>query len=137
MVVAMTSYNYAKLLGDLGLKAMQVRARLQEGMVADITLFDPKTVIDNAKYAKGTLPSTGIPHMIINGIVVMRDSEPLKAFHADQPIRFELQEKSRFKPISAENWTREFYVAPIDFGGGVPGLQPQVLTTSGGHFDNH
>lgn len=133
----MTSYNYAKPLGDLGLKAMQVRGRLQEGMVADITLFDPKTVTDNATYAKGTLPLTGIPQMIVNGIVVMRDSEPLKAFHAGQHIRFELQEKGRFRPILAENWTREFYVAPIDFGGGVTGSQPQVLTTSGGHFDNH
>jgi hypothetical protein len=124
--VAMTGYNYAKPLGDMGLKAMQVRGRMQEGMVADITIFDPKTVTDNATYAKGTLPSTGIPHMIVNGIVVMKDSEPLKRFDAGQPIRFEPQKEGRFKPLSIENWTKEFYVAPIDFGGGVPGSQPDI-----------
>jgi len=124
--VAMTGYNYAKPLGDMGLKAMQVRGRMQEGMVADITIFDPKTVTDNATYAKGTLPSTGIPHMIVNGIVVMKDSEPLKRFDAGQPIRFEPQKEGRFKPLSIENWTKEFYVAPIDFGGGVPGSQPDM-----------
>jgi len=124
--VAMTSYNYAKPLGDMGLKAMQVRGRMQKGMVADITLFDPKTVTDNATYAKGTLPSTGIPCVIVNGIVVMKDSEPLKRFDAGQPIRFEPQAKGRFTPLSKENWTSEFYVAPIDFGGGVPGSQPDM-----------
>jgi len=124
--VAMTSYNYAKPLGEMGLKAMQVRGRMQEGMVADITIFDPETVTDNSTYAKGTLPSTGIPCVIVNGIVVMKDSEPLKRFDAGQPIRFEPQKQGRFKPLSIENWTREFYVAPIDFGGGVPGSQPNM-----------
>jgi len=124
--VAMTSYNYARPLGDMGLKAMQVRGRMQEGMVADITIFDPKKVTDNATYEKGTLPSTGIPHMIVNGIVVMRDSEPLKRFDAGQPIRFETQKEGRFKPLSIDNWTKEFYVAPIDFGGGMPGSQPDL-----------
>jgi len=122
--VAKTSYNYAKPLGDMGLKAMQVRGRMQEGMIADITIFAPETVTDNATYKNGTLPSTGIPHMIVNGIVVMRDSEPLKRFDAGQPIRFEPQKEGRFKPLSIENWTKEFYVSPIDFGGGVPGSQP-------------
>jgi len=124
--VAMTSYNYAKPLGDMGLKAMQVRGRMQEGMVADITIFDPKTVTDNSTYAKGTMPSTGIPHVIVDGIVVMRDSEPLERFDAGQPIRFEPQEEGLFKPLSIENWIEEFYVAPVDFGGGVPGSQPDM-----------
>lgn len=124
--VAMTSYNYAKPLGDLGLKSMQVRGRMQKDMVADITLFDPETVTDNATYEKGTLPSTGIPLVIVNGIVVMKDSEPLKAFNAGQPIRFEPQKEGRFKPLSIGSWTQQFYTPPVDFGGGVPGSQPNV-----------
>jgi hypothetical protein len=124
--VAMTSYNYAKPLGEMGLKAMQVRGRMQEGQVADITIFDPKIVTDNATYAKGTLPSTGIPYVVVNGIVVMKDSEPLKRFDAGQPIRFKPQKEGRFKPLSIENWTRKFYVAPIDFGGGVPDSPPDM-----------
>ena len=124
--VAMTSYNYAKPLGDLGLKSMQVRGRMQKDMVADITLFDPETVTDNATYEKGTLPSTGIPFVIVNGIVVMKDSEPLKAFNAGQPIRFEPQKEGRFKPLSIDSWTQQFYTPPVDFGGGVPGSQPNI-----------
>ena len=119
--VSMTSYNYARPLGEMGLKAMQVRGRLQEGMVADITIFDPETVTDNATYAKGTSPSTGIPHVIVNGIIVMRDSEPIKRFDAGQPIRFEVQEKGKFEPLTLEGWTKEFYATPVDFGGGVSG----------------
>ena len=124
--VAMTSYNYAKPLGDMGLKAMQARGRMQKGMVADITIFDPKTVTDNSTYEKGTLPSTGIPHVIVNGIVVMKDSEPLKRFDAGQPIRFEPEKTGHFKPLSVEGWTRKFYVLPLDTGGGVPGSQPHI-----------
>jgi len=124
--VSMTSYNYAKPLGDMGLKAMQRRGRMQVGMVADITMFDPETVTDNSTFAKGTLPSTGIPHVIVNGIIVMKDSEPIKRFDAGQPIRFEVQEKGRFEPLTAEGWTKTFYASPVDFGGGVPGSQPDM-----------
>ena len=124
--VSMTSYNYAKPLGDMGLKAMQVRGRLQKGMVADITIFDPETVTDNATYAKGTLPSTGIFYAIVNGIIVMKDQEPIKGVNPGQPIRFE-QVESRFEPLSKENWQKTFYAPPIDFGGGVPGSQPRKV----------
>ena len=126
--VSMTSYNYAKPLGDMGLKAMQERGRMQVGMVADITMFDPETVTDNATYAKGTLPSSGIPHVIVNGIIVMKDSEPIKRFDAGQPIRFEVQERGRFEPLTEEGWERTFYASPIDFGGGIPGSQPNMRT---------
>ena len=115
--VSMTSYNYAKPLGEMGLKAMQVRGRMQEGMVADITIFNPETVTDNSTYAKGTIPSTGIPHVIVNGIIVMRDSEPIKRFDAGQPIRFDVQEKGKLQPLSIENWTKTFYALPMDVGG--------------------
>lgn len=123
-LVAMTSYNMALPLGKMGLKAMQVRGRMQEGMVADITLFDPETVTDNATYAKGTLPSTGIPYVVVNGVIVMKDSEPLKGVNPGQPIRFEVEKKGRFEPLTLDNWKTEFTTGvPCDFGGGVPGME--------------
>ena len=118
--VSMTSYNYAKPLGDMGLKAMQVRGRIQKGMVADITMFDPETVGDNATYAKGMLPSTRIKHVIVNGTIVMKDQKPLKGVNPGQPIRFE-PVKSKFEPLTKEGWTQTYYASPIDLGGGVPG----------------
>ncbi len=118
--VSMTSYNYAKPLGEMGLKSMQVRGRMQEGMVADITMFDPETVRDNSTYAKGTLPSTGIINVIVNGVIVMKDQNPLKGVNPGQPIRFEPVD-SRLEPLTVESWEKSFYASPVDFGGGVPG----------------
>jgi N-acyl-D-glutamate deacylase len=109
----------------MGLKALQVRGRMQKGMVADITIFDPQTVKDNATYAKGTLPSTGIQHVIVNGTLVMKDQEPLKGVNPGQPIRFE-PVKSRFEPLTVESWSKTYYASPVDFGGGVPGSQPDL-----------
>jgi len=131
--VSMTSYNYARPLGEMGLKAMQERGRMQEGMVADITIFDPQTVTDHATFAKGTLPSSGILHVIVNGIVVMRDEEPLKRFDAGQPIRFDVEAKGRFEPLTEEDWVKTFYSSPIDFGGGVPGSQPDMKSKPAHH----
>jgi hypothetical protein len=76
-LIAQNSYWAAKHLGDTGLEAMQLRGRLQEGMVADITIFDPETVTDNATYTIGSngLPSTGIPYVLVNGVIMVRDSK--------------------------------------------------------------
>jgi len=49
----------------------------------------------------------------------------LKGVNPGQPIRFE-PVKSRFKPITVESWTSTFHAAPIDFGGGIPGSQPDM-----------
>lgn len=68
---------------------MRVRGRIQPGMVADITIFDPATVTENADYpvGKNALPSTGIPYVVVNGTVVVRDSKVLKDVFPGRPIR--------------------------------------------------
>jgi N-acyl-D-aspartate/D-glutamate deacylase len=43
------------------------------GMAADITVFDPATVIDRATYENPALPSEGIRHVLVNGVVALRD----------------------------------------------------------------
>jgi len=102
------------------LDAMQERGRMQKGMVADITIFDPKTITDNSTYAKGTIPASGIPHVIVNGVIVMKDSEPLKGVNPGQPIRFPVENAGRHKGLSVDKWKGKYTVTPIDFGGGVP-----------------
>lgn len=116
-IVAMTSYNTANPLGKMGLKAMQVRGRMQEGMVADITIFNAETIRDNSTYEYGTVPSTGIPHVLVNGVIVMRDSEPLSGVNPGQAIRFEEEEKGRFVELDVDKWHTKYTVAPIEFGG--------------------
>ena len=116
-VIAASSYNAAKYLGDTGLKSMQERGRLQQGMLADITIIDPKTVRDNATYANGTLPTTGIPYVIVNGRIVVKNSNVLKDENPGQPIRFPVEEQARYEPLSVEAWQKEWADSPVDFGG--------------------
>ncbi len=98
------SYWSALHLGDTGLGAMKLRGRMQEGMVADITIFDPETVTDNATYKAGEhlLPSSGIPWVIVSGQIVVRDSVAQKVM-AGQPIRFE-PTGPRHRPTDTRQW---------------------------------
>ncbi len=54
---------------------MRTKGRLAEGADADITVFDPETVIDNATFAEPATPSTGIVHVIVGGTLLVRDGE--------------------------------------------------------------
>lgn len=114
-ILAASSYNAAKYLGDTGLDAMKERGRLQEGKVADITILEPATVKENATYARGTMPTTGIPYVIVGGTVVVKDSKVLKGINPGQPIRFHVEGEGRFKPLSAKNWKNEYLVPSVDF----------------------
>jgi len=115
-ILGASSYNPAMYLGKTGLKAMQERGRLQEGMVADIVVLDPLTVTDNSTYAQGTLPTTGIPYVLVNGAIVVKNSEVLKDVHPDQPIRFPVDAEPRFQPLALDDWKTKFLVAPKGFG---------------------
>jgi len=60
---------------------------MQVGMDADITIFDPETVKDNSTPQYGARPTTGIPYVLVNGTVVVKDSKVLKGVYPGQPIR--------------------------------------------------
>jgi N-acyl-D-aspartate/D-glutamate deacylase len=47
------------------------RGRIEEGTSADLMIFDPKTVADNATYENPVQPPTGIVHVIVNGQLVI------------------------------------------------------------------
>jgi N-acyl-D-aspartate/D-glutamate deacylase len=49
------------------------RGAIAVGMAADITVFDPATVIDHATFEEPTLKSDGIRHVIVNGTLALRD----------------------------------------------------------------
>ena len=85
---------------------------MQEGMVADIVILDAENVTEHANYKSGTngLPSTGIPHVLVNGTVVVRNSEVLKDVNPGKSIRFPVEEKGRFIPVSGDSWLRAYTV---------------------------
>jgi len=104
--LAQQSYWSAKHLGDAGLEAMKVRGRLQEGMVADITVFDAANVRDNSTYKLGEqgLPSTGIPYVLVSGVMVVKDSEFQQDVFPGQPLRYPVEATGRFEAATAEEW---------------------------------
>lgn len=54
---------------------MAKKGRIRKGADADITMFDPATVIDRATYEDASIPSAGIPYVIVNGQVVVEKGE--------------------------------------------------------------
>ena len=52
---------------------MERKGRLQIGMDADVTVFDPVTVKERATYAEPAQMSEGISWVIVNGSVVLDD----------------------------------------------------------------
>jgi N-acyl-D-aspartate/D-glutamate deacylase len=55
--------------------AMANKGRIRVGADADLTVFDAATVIDRATYEDATIPSAGIPYVIVNGAVVVEKGQ--------------------------------------------------------------
>ena len=51
------------------------RGRLAEGTFADVVVFDPETVQDHATFENPHQYATGVEHVFVNGMHVIRDSE--------------------------------------------------------------
>lgn len=54
---------------------LQKRGRIAEGCFADIVLFHPETVIDNASFVDPHQFPTGIEHVIVNGKMTIENGE--------------------------------------------------------------
>jgi N-acyl-D-amino-acid deacylase len=105
------SYRPTEHLGKTGLKTMQVRGRMQESMIADIVVFNPKPVKDGSGYKAGenSLPPHGLPHVNVNGRSVKRDNKATNVM-AGEPIRFPVEKKGRFVKATQEQWQEDMLV---------------------------
>jgi len=56
----------------LGLKD---RGRLAPGFMADVTVFDPETIIDKSTWSDPLALAEGVTHVLVNGVAVLEDGE--------------------------------------------------------------
>jgi N-acyl-D-amino-acid deacylase len=88
------------------------RGFLAVGMAADITVFDPATVIDHATYEHPTLASDGIRDVFVNGRMALRDGKVtgekgghLLSRSENMPSRPMRTEQARSLSVKAKNFT--------------------------------
>jgi len=63
------TWSTAQILG------LRERGLLKEGMFADVVVFDPATVIDNATFEKPHQNSSGVRDVFVNGVAVWKDGK--------------------------------------------------------------
>jgi N-acyl-D-aspartate/D-glutamate deacylase len=66
--------------------AMATKGRVKIGADADLTIFDPATVIDKSTYEDATIPAAGIPFVVVGGQVVV-DSGKVTTARPGRAIR--------------------------------------------------
>jgi N-acyl-D-aspartate/D-glutamate deacylase len=59
--------------------AMAAKGRVRIGADADLTIFDPATVIDRSTYEDATIPAAGVPYVVVMGQVVVDSGRVTKA----------------------------------------------------------
>jgi len=68
-------------------RAARAKGRLGVGADADITIFDPATVVDEATYDAPTRASRGIVHVLVAGTSVVRDGKIVDGALPGRPLR--------------------------------------------------
>lgn len=69
--------------------AMKRKGRVQVGADADLTLFDPDTIIDRATYENPAQYSTGIHYVLVNGVVVVDQGMLVEHLKPGRAIKYE------------------------------------------------
>src|SRR5881396_618836 len=67
--------------------AMRQKGRLRVGADADITIFDPVTVMDRSTYREASLPPVGIQHVIVNGVSVVANGQAVEGVVPGKAVR--------------------------------------------------
>ena len=65
---------------------MRRKARIQIGAIADITVFDPDTIIDTATFEEDLSFSEGVAHVVVDGVPVVRDGALVDGVFPGKPL---------------------------------------------------
>ncbi len=65
---------------------MRFKGRVQIGADADITIFNPDTIIDKGTFESGPVFSEGIEYVIVNGVFVLKNGKTVNDVFPGQPV---------------------------------------------------
>jgi dihydroorotase len=74
---------------------MRQKGRLRVGADADITIFDPATVIDRSTYREPTLAPIGIQNVIVNGVSVVANGHAVEGVAPGKAVRSRVLTKGK------------------------------------------
>lgn len=75
----------AKRLEDIA-PMMRFKGRIQIGADADITIFNPNTIIDKATFEKGMEFSAGIEYVMVNGSFILKNGKTVSNIFPGQAV---------------------------------------------------
>ena len=67
--------------------AMKNKGRIRLGADADLAIFDAQSIIDRATFQEPAQEASGMKFVIVNGVVIMKDSKIQPNVHPGGPIR--------------------------------------------------
>ncbi|MGB0543067.1 MAG: N-acyl-D-amino-acid deacylase family protein [Longimicrobiales bacterium] len=108
------------------------RGFVAPGLAADLVILDPETVIDNATFEEPSLPSTGIEHVLVNGVFAWRNGA-LTGERAGRALRRPVAHPAR--PLALEEGRSASFdgaVVPDPGVGGLPFRLTLEVQQSGG-----
>ena len=66
--------------------SMKRKGRIKVGADADITVFDPETILDTATFEEGLSFSRGIEHVLVHGTFVVRERKTVPGAQPGRPV---------------------------------------------------
>ncbi|MFD4669655.1 amidohydrolase family protein [Lentzea sp. NPDC058450] len=100
------------------------RGFLAEGMAADVTVFDPRTISDRATFENPKQYSVGVRWVFVNGELALINGEPTKA-GAGQALR-----RASSMPTRAQNVGRDLKATATGFVGSPNGRGGTVVAAA-------